>query len=201
MIPLQYIVPRGSHVLGTPYDREWQTGGGIAWGARHDGKATTFGVNGFSAAGVGFYLSTSSDVPLMASVTPEGFYNYNWSSFEDMPFLRSSGGIGLTVYTNEEPNPSMSLKPTLWSLSGVTRFTGDKGQGRIADASSIYQGPFGPIRLAPILLNMTPGVRYLIWVWCWQTLQTRESSPFISFMSMEMPFVSVNLSTPPVGPH
>ena len=196
---LDFTVQTGSRFFGTPYDLDWSVGDGVAISARVDGNVFTIPKdNAFSAAGIGFYLTT--DEPVLAAITPQGTYDYNWFSPKDLPFARSSGGMGLTVYTNSEPKPTMSSQVILWSTSGMTMLSGQKGSGRIADASSPTLG-FGPVPLAPALVNMVPGPRYLVWVWCWQTTsQLEDHNGFWASMGFSMPFVTV-AAIPPIALH
>ena len=54
-----FTVPSGTSVVGTPYDRDYSQGSGIGFLARFDGKVITLpGVDGFSGAGVGLYLTS-----------------------------------------------------------------------------------------------------------------------------------------------
>jgi hypothetical protein len=189
-----FTVPSGSRVFGPPYDREWAEGNGIAFGGRVDGKAITIPKkNGFSAAGIGFYLTTNE--PVLAAITPQGTYDWNWNAFKNLPFARSRGGMGITIYTNSEPQPTLSRQPVLWSASGMTAFSGQKGSGRIAEAASPAFG-LGTVPLAPALVNMVPGSRYLVWVWCWQTSQLEEDDGFIAFLSFSMPSVTIDAGSP-----
>jgi hypothetical protein len=194
MKAFDFTVPSGSRVFGPPYDREWAKGNGIAFGSRVDGKVFTIPkANGFSAAGIGFYLTTNE--PALAAITPQGTYDWNWIAYQDLPFARSSGGMGIAIYTNSEPQPTMSRQPVLWGLSGVTTFSGQKGSGRIADAASPAFG-LGTVPLAPALLNMAPGSRYLVWIWCWQTSRLEKDDGFIAFLSFYMPFVTIDAGPP-----
>ena len=194
MKTLDFTVPSGSKVFGLPYDRDWSVGNGVAFLSRFDGKVFTIPkANGFSAGGIGFYLTTNEQV--LAAITPQGTYEWNWSTFADLPFARSRGGMGITIYANSEPQPMMSRQPVLWSISGMTKFSGQKGSGRIADAASPAFG-LGTVPLAPVLVNMAPGSRYLVWVWCWQTSQLEEGSPFIAFLRFSMPFVTIDAGPP-----
>jgi len=189
-----FTVPTGSRVFGPPYDRDWSEGNGVGVFSRFDGKAYTIPkANGFSAAGIGFYLTTNE--PALAAITPQGTYDWNWSSFADLPFARSRGGMGITIYTNSEPQPTMSRQPVLWSASGMTLFSGQKGSGQIADAASPAFG-LGTVPLAPALVNMVPGSRYLVWVWCWQTSRLEKDDGFIAFLSFFMPFVTIDAGPP-----
>jgi hypothetical protein len=189
-----FTVPGGSKVFGPPYDRDWAEGNGIAFGGRVDGKVITIPkTNGFSAAAIGFYLTTTD--PVLAAITPQGTYDWNWIAAADLPFDRSSGGMGITIYTNSEPQPTMSRQPVLWSVSGMTTLSGQKGSGRIADAASPAFG-FGTVPLAPALVNLVPGSRYLVWVWCWQTARLEKDDPFIAFLGFSLPFVTIDAGPP-----
>ncbi len=186
---LELTVPNGSSIHGLPYDRDWSTGNGVAIFARADGKVYTIpSDDGFSAAGVSFYLTTNE--PVLAAITPQGDYNWNWAAFTNLPFVRSSGGLGITVYTDGAPEPTLNRQPVLWSISGPAQFAGDKGSGRIADAASPAFG-LGTLPLAPALLNMNPGSTYQVWVWCWQTSQSTKNTGFWAYLSFFMPFVTI----------
>ncbi|HEX4953978.1 MAG TPA: hypothetical protein VF017_11365 [Thermoanaerobaculia bacterium] len=189
----EITIPGGSRVFGPPYDVEWQEGGGSAFGSRADGTLITVSTPGFSAAGVGFYLTAPE--PYLAAVIPQGGYEWSWASFADLPWLRSRGGVGIAVYVDGEPQPAVSRQAQLWSLSGVSVFSGGQGSGRIADAASPAFG-FGPVPLAPILIHMTPGRRYLVWVWCWQVTPAEAASGFIAFLQAKMPLVTVDAGPP-----
>ncbi len=189
----EITVPGGSRIFGPPYDAEWQEGGGQAFGSRIDGTLITVSTPGFSAAGVGFYLSAPE--PYLAAVTPQGNYEWNWASFADLPWLRSRGGLGLAVYVDGEPQPAVSRQAQLWSVSGVSVFSGAQGSGRIADAASPAFG-FGPVPLAPVLIQMVPGSRYLVWVWGWQVTTADSASGFIAFSKLKMPLVTVEAGPP-----
>jgi hypothetical protein len=193
-----FKIPNGSEIFGLPYDLDWSVGNGIAWSARADGKVISIPSDtGFSAGGIGFYLTTAQ--PALVSITPQGAFDYSWSSFADLPFARSRGGMGLTIYEDSNPEPMLNHQPVLWSVSGAKQFTGAKGSGQIADAASPAFG-FGTVPLAPALLDMVPGKRYLAWVWCWQISQLHSNDPFIAFLQFSMPFVSV-FSGPPLKLH
>jgi hypothetical protein len=103
--------------------------------------------------------------------------------------------MGITIYTNSEPQPTMSRQPVLWSVSGMTTLSGQKGSGRIADAASPAFG-FGTVPLAPALVNLVPGSRYLVWVWCWQTARLEKDDPFIAFLGFSLPFVTIDAGPP-----
>lgn len=224
---MDFSVTDGCRVVGTPYDLEWQVGGGNAFvdylvPARDNGKFGLVSSEGFSAAGVGFYLSspTAADV----TVTPQGNYDFRWILGSEDPFvapstpdLFSQGGLGITVYVNEDKSPVLSRRVALWDNRGhiytgsVTRvngkvvflWSGDNQQGSIASAAAPpTPGMFGPTPLAPILLRLTPGNRYLIWVWCWEVFR-RPADPgafYIVFFNARMPAVTVCAGTPIVGP-
>ena len=186
-------VQTGTRVFGPPYDEDWSEGNGMGVFARFDGRAFTISKNNaFSAAGIGFYLTTTETV--LAAITPQGTYDWNWGAFADLPSARSRGGMGLTIFTDGQQQPTLSHQPVLWSVSGMTALSGEKGSGRIADAASPAFG-LGTVPLAPALVQMVPGSIYLVWVWSWQ-IARETGGPFIAFSSFSMPFVTINAGPP-----
>lgn len=195
MKTLDFQLTGGSKVFGPPYDDDWSEGNGIGWWSRMDGKVRTWSkLNGFSAAGVGCYLNAPNE-PAIVSIIPQGTYDFAVNSPADLPYVRSRGGMGVTVYTDGEQQPTLSRQPVLWSISGVKTYRGPSGEGRIADAASPAFG-LGTVPLAPVLINMVPGSRYLVWVWCWQTMQGRENDGFIATQSFHMPFLTISAGPP-----
>ena len=188
-------VQNGCKFFAPPYDLEWGENA-LVFGNRLDGKVIIISrPEGFAAAGFGFYLTT--DEPVIAAITPQGTYDWNWIAVADLPFARSRGGLGITIYTNSEPQPTMSRQSVLWSASGMTMLSGQKGSGRIADAASpAFSGMFGSVPLAPALVSMVPGSRYLVWVWCWQISRLRENDAFMAFLQLNMPFVTICAGPP-----
>ncbi|HEY0371415.1 MAG TPA: hypothetical protein VGD79_05415 [Thermoanaerobaculia bacterium] len=184
-----FTVTGGSRLVAPPYDLSWGVGNGVAIGARLDGKVFTIPtVNGFSGAGVGLFLTTNE--PALVAITPQGTYDWNWVAYGDVPFMRSRGGLGITIY--RDGALAFSRQVGLWSVSGATTFSGQKGSGRIADAASPPSGIFGPAFLTPALLNMEPGSQYLVWVWCWQTANLQRDDPFIAFLSLNVPLIAID---------
>lgn len=202
MNTMEFSVSPGCRILGTPYDHEWQLGGGFAFGGRHDGEFMTFALEGFSAAGVGFYLSspTTADV----TVTPNGDYTFSTLAAGDASELFSQGGLGITVYLNQNATPEFSRFAQLWDHRGDIRygklFGGATGSGSIASAASpTTPGMFGPARLAPILLRLKPGDQYLIWIWSWQ--KCHRGKGFFAILNARMPAVTACAGPPIVGPN
>lgn len=198
-------VPFGAQVLAPPYDRDWSEGFGLATAyARIDGKlACGSKANSFSAAGLGFYLTT--DEPVSAAITPGGSYNWFYWGTANLPFLRSGGGLGVTIYADSGAEPYMSHIVPVWSLSGLqiryNLWETEAGNGRIADAAApVPPGGVGTVPLAPARVDMVPGSRYLVWIWCWQTCHMEAGDPFVGILTMEMPFVTIEAG-PPVDFH
>lgn len=189
--PLDFTVPNGSRVLGPPYDIDWNVDA-LPW-ARVDGEMILLGMPNFSACGVGLYLS--SPTAALAAVTPAGTYDFSCVAFATYPFLRSRGGLGLTVYRGLDPTPVASRQALLWSLSGVTAFSGQRGSGLFANAPS-SETSFGPILIAPILFNMEADVRYLVWIWCWQIGKWDPDTAFLALLSVHMNAVLINAGPP-----
>jgi hypothetical protein len=188
-------VSQGTWLVGPPYDAEWAAGSGLAFGATVDGSLFTISGDGFSAAAVGFYVS-SPDV-LTVALTPQGDYDFSWFSVNAAPALRSRGGMAITVYQNGNPTPIEDRRAVLWNVSGVGPWSGQHGTGRIADAASPAWG-FGPVPIAPVYVSTAPGRRFLVWVWCWQINQLipPTGSGFLAMMRCKMPAVAVNAGPP-----
>lgn len=195
MNTMDFQVAGGSKIFGPPYDDDWSEGNGVGVFARYDGKAFTIPeTNGFSAAGIGFNLQAPNE-PSLVSIVPHGTYNFSVTAFADLPFLRSRGGMGVVVYTDGEQQPTLARQPVLWSVSGANKLQGTSGSGKIADAASPAFG-LGTVPLAPILVNMVPGSRYQVWVWCWQVMHGSENDPFFATLSFNMPFVAISAGPP-----
>jgi hypothetical protein len=194
MKALDFTVTDGSRIIGTPYDVDWGTGGGFAFGGRFDGKAVAFGLDGASTAAIGFHVSSPDE--LSVAITPLGRYEWSWFSVQGLPGVRSRGGLGMTVYLNDNPQPIASTQAVLWRVSGVpSGFHGDAGSGSIADAASPASG-FGPVPIAPVFLNTGPNLRYLVWVWCWQVCAGTAGNSFLSLINMKMPAVRIDAGPP-----
>lgn len=194
--PLAFVLPSGTNVLGPPFDLEWQAGTGWPYGSINGDSLITLAYDGFTAAGVGFYVS--SPQRLLAAITPMGSYRFNWFVLTDEPALRSRGGLGLTVYLNGNPAPVYSRQAVLWSISGGIPYTGEDETGAIATAASPAFG-LGPVPLAPVYLELGPARQYLIWVWCWQVAKLPPTSTTWTFLRAQMPFAMA--SAGPIPPN
>ncbi len=190
--PLDFTVPIGTRVIGPPYDHSWAVGaaGGLP---RFDGDMFVFGGDGFSADGISIMLS--SPTALLASVTPQGTYDFSWASFENVPDLRSRGGLGVLVYRNGGPDPLVVRQAVLWTLNGVSQFTSNRGSGQFADAVAAMTG-FGPVRLAPVVFNMNPGDTYEVWMWCWMVGQNESGKAFLNVLECRIPAVLIDAGPP-----
>jgi hypothetical protein len=191
MQTLQFTVPLGSRVLAPPYDKEWSVGTAFAFGAVSDGKVTVMAADEPSSAAVGLYLT--ADQPTEAAITPIGTFGFVCLTAQNLPALRSTGGLGMTVYIDSDEQPAISRQATLWNLNGLSLQTSVSGNGRIADAASPATG-LGPVPLAPMIIRMDPGRRYLLWVWGWQV--SHQTSDFLGLMNVTMPLVTVDAGPP-----
>ena len=183
----------GDQVMAPPYDKDWSVGAGVGFLSRFDGNVYALNQRDYSAAGIGFYLS--SDVPALVSIVPWGDYKWSYIAFENSPFVRSRGGMGVTVYTDSNSTPTHNNQPILWNVSGLNMLEGKTGSGRIADAASPAFG-FGSVPLAPVLISMVPGSKYLVWVWCWQVYNNNKDEGFFAIMDFHMPLVTVSAGPP-----
>lgn len=189
---MEITIPFGTRMVGPPYDHSWATGAGMPL-AKMDGRMLTFGADGFSASGASIVLSSPN--PALVSVTPVGTYDFSWVSFDNYPALRSRGGLGILAYAGGNPTPLVVRQATLWSVSGVSQFSSNGGSGNYADAVAVMTD-FGPIRLAPILFNMSPGISYEVWMWCWQIGQNEQGTAFLSFLRCNIPLVLIDAGPP-----
>jgi hypothetical protein len=191
---MDLVIPVGNRFIAPPYDHDWMTGSALPL-AKFDGAMLVFGSDGFSANGVSIILSCTD--PLLTSITPQGTFDFSWVSFDNYPTLQSRGGLGLLVYANAEPTPIVQHQSVLWSLSGVTQFSSGQGSGRFADATVPSGGPFGPIAMAPVIINMLPGVNYEVWMWVWYVAHYGVANPaFLSFVRCKLPLVQLNAGPP-----
>jgi hypothetical protein len=201
MMPLEFTVPSGTSTFSPPYDEEWQIGGGVAFGASQNGRFDSISKpHEESNAGVGFYLSSNSNVDTVVAITPLGSYRWSWFGSGDLPSLESRGGLGYTVYKEGQEEPLGMNTATLFSVSGVWGSNyGGEGSGKLEKAVSLTsdEEPFA-FRLFPVGLRMRPDHKYLIQVWVWQTLVPGPTGdgpvldpPFLGILNVEMPFVEV----------
>ena len=189
---MDFTVPVGTRMIAPPYDHSWAVGAGAPL-ARYDGSMYAFGEDGFSASGTSIVLSSPN--PVLASVTPQGNFDFAWVSFDNYPSVSSRGGLGILVYAAGNPNPLLVRQAVLWSVSGVSQFSSNSGSGQYADAVAVMTD-FGPIRLAPALFNMDPGVSYEVWMWCWTVGQNQQGTAFLSDVRCNIPVVSVDAGPP-----
>lgn len=191
MVTFELTVPFGSRVISPPYDKEWATGSALAFGAKIDGKYSVLAADEPSSAAIGIYLTV--DRPADVAITPGGTYAFNCLAAQDMPALRSTGGLGLMAYVDSNPEPSLEREAMLWNVNGLSLTTSFSGSGQISDAHSPPVG-LGPVYLAPLILRMDPGHRYLIWVWGWQV--SSQTQGFFGLLNVDMPFVTVDAGPP-----
>ncbi len=143
----------GWQMLAPPYDVSWRTGGGF--GDKSDGKLIVFVAEGFSAAGVGVFLSvTTRSLVRFRPIAP---YNDDWANIAFRGPASSKGGVGVLGYFNNDSAPFLDRRGSLWNDAQVPPNTGNgSGSGQLAD------------RLwGDVLVLMDPGNTYLLWTWVW----------------------------------
>lgn len=192
---LHLVVGAGCRVVGTPYDLDYSVGSAFGFLAKYDGKVVSVSTDGQAAGGIGFYLTSQSEVDV--SITPAGEYEFSWISVADAPDWRSFGGLGITIYTDGDPQPVFSSLARLWDVRGAHAWQGGAGSGAFADAANPgVPGGFGPSRLAPVIVRLRPGRRLLVWVWSWQVSNRAEGA--LALLFMRVPAVTVCASPPVV---
>ena len=94
-----------------------------------------------------------------------GTYDFSWASFDNYPNLHSRGGLGILVYGSGDPNPLVVRQAVLWTLSGVSQFSGNKGSGQFADAGLGFRawGFSSRVELNPGLLRGAAATRSAGW--------------------------------------
>lgn len=188
-----FTVGRACRVVGTPYDVDYSVG--LAFGvlARYDGTVVSIGSDGEAAGGVGFYLTSPSEVDM--SITPQGRYQFSWLSAVDAPGWRSFGGLGMTIYADGSAQPVFTRQVRLWDVHGAGVLQGGTGEGDFASAASpAFPGSFGPVPLAPVVVRLQPGRRLLVWMWSWQVSNRVEGT--LAFLTMKVPAVKLCPSPP-----
>lgn len=191
-LPIAY----GTRVFSPPYDNDWQTGVGSPL-AHWDGRPLSMATDGGSTSGFCIYISSPTQV--FATVTFHGTYKFNWVSLDDRPDLRVSGGLGACLYKGNDAAPALVRRSTLFTVRGPRAFAGDQGSGQL---SSVLVGPSGPSPntfasyLLPVSLLMEPSVTYAVWLWCWHAAVGTTGAPFLSFVTCDVPAVTVSTSEP-----
>lgn len=182
--------------IHTPtYDLGWQEG--VALATRFDGSAFVIGDDGFGAGGFGITLRSPQRV--FVTVTPHGGYRYSWASFSDNPRLASAGGLGTVVYRGSQIEPGTHRNAVLWNLRGAAAFTGDTGGGAFTDA--VVGGPTFPQptfrhALVPVRFTMEANTTYQFWIWGWQRNTAIRNTPFLAFLNLKVPAISVTMEPP-----
>ena len=191
MVTFELTVPFGSRVISPPYDEEWAAGSALAFGAKIDGKFSVLAADEPSSGAIGVYLTV--DRPADVAITPGGTFGFTCLAAQNMPALRSTGGLGLMAYVDDNPQPALEREAMLWNVNGLSLTTSFSGSGQISQAHSPPVG-LGPVYLAPLIISMKPGHRYLIWVWGWQV--SSQTQGFLGLLNVDMPFVTVDAGPP-----
>lgn len=193
------VIYPGSVVFAPPYDKEWQEGRGLAFGAKSDGNFLTMQPNPGETSGAGVGLIIQSSTLADASIMPQGGYKTSIFSVSNQSANAwSMGGLAVTIYNGGNPSPEISRIIPLWSITNIHQWFGLTLEGQIADATSVTApGPF-PYRLVDFTLRMEPNVPYLVWIWAWQTGNVPDGNGFLALSSVTMPAVTISAGPPVV---
>lgn len=190
-------VTDGCHLIGTPYDHDWNIGLGQPL-ARVDGKAFALGPDDGQSAS-GFAVDLTSDTELDAAITPMGEYTFSAFATQAMPELRSRGGLGVKVFGGPDFTPIFSRTVQLFEFNRPAAFSGVSGNGLVADAATpTLPGTFGPVTLAPVHVRLSPGRRIQVWFWAW--VITSNAAGAWALTSFRVPAVRV-CAGPPIIVH
>jgi hypothetical protein len=184
----------GFQLLGPPYDASWNVGSGMPFSAL-DGTPIVYGGDGFSASGFG--VNFTSDRHMLVSVVPHGPFTGGWGNLGPSVRLRSRGGAGTAVFVNSDL--LLHREPRLWDVSNPGPFTGISLDLPLAAAATpAAAGSFGPVPLAPVLFEIRPGDRCLVWFYTWLLNQGTSGQNFLSFAQAKVPLLTV-AAGPPVA--
>jgi hypothetical protein len=219
----------GFNISAPPYDLTWTTGTASAdenfgtFTASAGGTSTN--LSQYSAAAVGFFLTSDAPVKSLVSVSPEAPVQYYWSntpySGSGSSSSTSSGGVGLLAYLNGNQTPSRVDRATLWSDS--------RAEANVSawDPNAKYRSGLSPLGypsidwveayhegsdfIAPalrwatgtpsFLLTISPGDMVLVWTFCWTSARIQTSGGLLTRTQSEiratMPFVVIDSSPAP----
>jgi hypothetical protein len=187
-----YDLFSGYQFITFPYDVSWTLGTAIPW-SKDDGKMIVFGSDQFSAAG--FAIKLTSDRHVLASVMPRGRFHGSWVNLNGGPPMRSLGGTGAVVYRDDAL--LLSRQPQIWNVKNPKLF--DSGSFDLpfaATATPAAPGSLGTPPLGPLLFEMVPGARYLVWFYIWQIGVGIDGKVFLAASGAEVPLISLRVGDP-----
>lgn len=183
-----FMANPGWQMLAPRYDVSWGTGAGF--GDKSDGKLIVLIAEGFSAAGVGVFLSvTKRSLVRFRPIAP---YNYNWGNVAFRGPASSKGGVGVLGYFNNDAQPFLDRRGFLWNDAQVPPNAGNgSGSGHLAD-----------LLWGDVLVLMDPGNTYLLWTWVWGMghMSAREDRLSLSLaqITCRVPAIVVDAGPAPV---
>jgi hypothetical protein len=179
------ITTNGNLVVSTPpYDLWWKTGNVLFTEADLNAgtfKAETIDDSGYSAAGLGLFVS--STIPQTVRFSAEAEFHSLWTDFVIEGGSNTEGGVGVLV--SEGGNVIARRDATLWSDSQVgmgSPWLGASGD----DVTLLTQTAAGQT-----YFHMIPGRNYVVWVWGWTMAHTLGSVFAFAELEARMPFVVV----------
>jgi hypothetical protein len=191
---LDVALSSGCQLIAPPYDVNWAVGNGSPLG-RDNGRPFTSGCDGFSASGFGLFLKSERHVAV--SLVPQGRFTGSWIRLDPGrdERQRSSGGTGVVIYA--DGSLLLSRQPKQWDISAPNQFEcASFDLPFAATATPALPGSFGTIPLAPVLFEMLPGRRYLVWLYVWQLASGIDGKNFLAFNKGVIPLISVCTSDP-----
>ncbi len=178
----------GFDIIVPPYDVEWSTGA-LSKADKASGK---FGIQilseGFNAAGVGVFLSSS--VKSLVRFSPMVPFDYSWTNSPLLGPVSSQGSIGVVAFYNEKPQPFLDRRAVVWN--DTREFLGWPTLGAFDSGSSFFAQTLGDV-----LILMEPGNTYLVWIWCWGFCHLHQSAAFAD-ISCTAPFIVVDSGPAPI---
>jgi hypothetical protein len=163
-----FTVGPAGRFITPPYDLQWTTPEAPSVGATRADKLTgalhcqlISGGRWDRTAAVGVFLSTP--IRSFVRLTPFGRINFRWQQWSVTPG-GSNGGVGVVVYTNANPNPTLVRHANVWS-----EWQPNPVSGVGASGVSNFEGAL----LGGVTILMEPGNTYQFWMMYW----TNRSTP------------------------
>jgi hypothetical protein len=178
-IVLVHFQPPQPQLATPPFDADFHLGpmavGPLsdspdAWADKATGK---FGFQlwdrGWAAAGLGVLVTTSQDAAV--GILPVGYFSYNWHNLNDFP--NPSHADGLLGFLTYDLTGSGSV------VEDAREFIWNDGTSWLEDHSGCGIKSFGSYTsIVNQTIFLSSGKTYLIWTYCWGTVDPRGESSF-----------------------
>jgi hypothetical protein len=184
-----FSIQPGFEIIVPPYDSDWtNTFVSFSSANKLSGGLKSFPLgNGYGAAGIGVFLSSTSDVWVrFCAHCP---VSYAWSNFinEGGGYAASRGGLGISIYDATSGLLIKDEHEVLWNQLGRPSESEISGGGDelYFQNTSIGQNHF----------KMKAGHTYLIWLCCWAFADSGPNAAAYANIDCKVPFMIVDSSS------